>query len=1024
MAKGKPLELLIRIGGRMDKSLAAAISAAQGQVSGFARTLDRMGTAGLTAMGTLAAGTTAALISCTQEAAKFKNGMGDVAKYVNGIADASGNIDTEKYGEMSKAIRDLSTQIPYTQEELQRLAAAAGQSGKSMKDLFQYDNRGSVSGFLKDVAVMGTAWDISADQAGDWAAKWEVALNMNHGQVMDLADQINYLGANNATTAAEIGSVVNKVASFGKVAGMEADQTAALSAALLAMGVSEDVAASSINRMYTNLNKGASATAAQKKMWASMGMNAEDVARGMQENAAETMKAVFTAVGRMPEESRVAALSTLLGQWAIQAGGKLTTNLDAFIKTLDQVEDKAAWDNSMTREFIIKADTPEAISTMLGSSAAAFKGEVGESFLPVQKEISKLVIDAMNGLRGYMPQISQITGNMARALSEGAEKLGQKLERAKPYIQDALDYLVNHGPEVVRVLKGMAGAFAAMKLAPGLEALLGGAGRMLLGTRQVRGGRKGGLLGMFRDGQALGGRMMGTASGVLGTIRDIAGTAKADSALSGTGFIRTLLGTVKMSALGGASRALGRVSNSGPGRYVGGIWAALKNVGGVLGAEAGNRDVYGSVGSALGSLGRIGKAGFGVLGSALGAPLSGFGGLFMGALPIVGAISGVIAVVSILGDHLDGVRDIIGNTFGPGGLAVFDGFMAKAGEVGRFITGLFQEGGVAKALAPLQEMITGMFGDDAGAAFGGLIQILQSVMGVIGQVVTFANTTVKPIIEQIFGFITGTVVPIILQTFTAAAPIISGIISNLGSAVMSGMQLIGMAVQTVLPIVQGLVELILNLGSAVLPAVLEGIRQFSQGISTTLGGIIDFITGVFTGNWSLAWQGVQDIFKGVFEALAGLIKTPINAVINLINKAISGINGLGLTIPDWVPFIGGKSFSINIPEIPMLAKGGFTSGPSIAGEAGREAVISFLPNQRARNLDIWRQAGQLLGARELEELPEGADGGPGGQAVFSPKIIIQGNADRAVIDEALQAAFERFQAWYSQMQRDRARRAY
>jgi phage-related protein len=90
---------------------------------------------------------------------------------------------------------------------------------------------------------------------------------------------------------------------------------------------------------------------------------------------------------------------------------------------------------------------------------------------------------------------------------------------------------------------------------------------------------------------------------------------------------------------------------------------------------------------------------------------------------------------------------------------------------------------------------------------------------------------------------------------------------------------------------------------------------------TVFDGITTFISGVFTGNWSKAWQGIKTIFKGVFESLVALCKTPINAVIGIINGAIGGINKLGLKIPSWVPVIGGKGFSINIPTIPMLYKG-------------------------------------------------------------------------------------------------------
>ena len=172
---------------------------------------------------------------------------------------------------------------------------------------------------------------------------------------------------------------------------------------------------------------------------------------------------------------------------------------------------------------------------------------------------------------------------------------------------------------------------------------------------------------------------------------------------------------------------------------------------------------------------------------------------------------------------------------------------------------------------------------------------------------------------------------------------------------------------------------------------------------------------------------MKSIFVGIFDTLGALFKTPINAVISLINKAINGINGLGLTIPDWVPVIGGKNFSINIPQIPMLARGGFTNGVSIAGEAGTEAVISFQRSVRRDNLKTWARAGELLGVKpvELADIPAPEGGGFGGGGfTFAPQITIQGNADRDAVEAALAEAQARFEAWYLQMQRKYARTAY
>ena len=95
-------------------------------------------------------------------------------------------------------------------------------------------------------------------------------------------------------------------------------------------------------------------------------------------------------------------------------------------------------------------------------------------------------------------------------------------------------------------------------------------------------------------------------------------------------------------------------------------------------------------------------------------------------------------------------------------------------------------------------------------------------------------------------------------------------------------------------------------------------------------------------------------------------------MIGLVNGAINALNGISVTIPDWVPGVGGNTFGINIPNIPMLAAGGFTDGVSIAGEAGMEAVISFDPAYRDKNVGIWEKAGRLLGVLGNEQEQEGA----------------------------------------------------
>lgn len=188
----------------------------------------------------------------------------------------------------------------------------------------------------------------------------------------------------------------------------------------------------------------------------------------------------------------------------------------------------------------------------------------------------------------------------------------------------------------------------------------------------------------------------------------------------------------------------------------------------------------------------------------------------------------------------------------------------------------------------------------------------------------------------------------------------------------------------------------------------DTVKMYAVQLGTFLSGVWNSISTA-VGNFI---NGIKEKFLSGFSALVGIVKAPINGVISLINGAINGINGISVDIPDWVPGFGGKHFGLMLPTMPLLAKGGFTNGVSIAGEAGTEAVISFDPSVRSQNLSYWAKAGQMLGA-----LPEGVSvlesGGDSnsvsiGQIVFSPKIEITGNADKESIIAAIRAEYPEF----------------
>lgn len=135
-----------------------------------------------------------------------------------------------------------------------------------------------------------------------------------------------------------------------------------------------------------------------------------------------------------------------------------------------------------------------------------------------------------------------------------------------------------------------------------------------------------------------------------------------------------------------------------------------------------------------------------------------------------------------------------------------------------------------------------------------------------------------------------------------------------------------------------IIEKVFTVAGKIISSVFEKVGIIVKGATGVLKGLIQFVSGVFSGNWKKAWDGVKETFGNTFEALKGLFKTPINWIINKLNGFIDGINNI--QVPDWVPGVGGKG--INIPHIPTLAKGGIVDKATLAmiGEGkSAEAVI-------------------------------------------------------------------------------------
>lgn len=261
------------------------------------------------------------------------------------------------------------------------------------------------------------------------------------------------------------------------------------------------------------------------------------------------------------------------------------------------------------------------------------------------------------------------------------------------------------------------------------------------------------------------------------------------------------------------------------------------------------------------------------------------------------------------------------------------------------------------------------------AAISPLAKGISNVTGLISKLTGSGGAIPKAI--EICNKLTGTVIPGIVSKLgvfgtLGIAALIIGIVTLIATKGDEIQKIINNVVTYIQNLLDKLIKWLNGHGLDAVGAFIKSISDFIGNIKTVLNGIIDFIRGVFTGDWKRAWNGVVEILTGLFGGIKTLLKTPINAVIGMINSIIGGFNKLRS--------IAGKS---EVSKIPLLASGGVvTSGSAIVGDAGPElltmmggrAVVQPLTNSSTTNntnmggvtINVYGAAGQNV--RELADI--------------------------------------------------------
>ncbi|MBS6347229.1 MAG: phage tail tape measure protein [Oscillospiraceae bacterium] len=989
--KGKEYSLAVKIAGSVSSSFNSAMGAAENRISGLGTIAKQAAAVAAAAWGALKIGEF--VKDSIQSAVNFESAMADVAKVVDGLRDDNGNL-TDSYYAMSDSIVQMSKDIPMAAEDLAAITAAAGTAGIAADEL---------TTFTETAAKMGVAFDTTADQAGDWMAKWRTSFSMGQEEVTALADQINYLSNNSASTASEISTIVTAVGPLGDVAGISAAQIAALGSTMVGVGVQQDVAATGIRKLATTMVAGSSATKAQATVLQQLGLDATEMAERMQTDAEGAILTFLEAVSKLPEAEQAAALKNYFGQESVGAIAPLLTNLDVLRERFEMVADAQLYAGSMDAEYAARAATTANNIQLYENRIAALKIQIGDYLLPV---VNKVLAAASGGLDWISDKIASAEGTVSgfigtvqsKALAiftmirPKLESIGAKaqeiftalsgqLTAAFEAVQPALNWIIDTAlPTAISAVLDLADAFGSVVLTA-LEFK-----EVLIAAAAV--------YGAFKAGKALQSMIQGfqQAKVTLALFKASAqGATIAQAAFNGT------------LTLGETLTAL----------FTGQVTLAQL-------AQAGWATVTGAVTKAFGALNAVLMANPIVL--------------------IVTAIAAVIAILVVLYTKCEGFRNFVNSV-----ASAIVGFVKNAASA---IAGFFKN-----LWATIQGIWSAVSGWFKSKVIDPLVNFFAPIVQWISGFFQGCWIIIQAVWAAVSGWFKTNVIDPVVNFFAPIPGIIGGFFSGLWTSIQSiwatvsgwfNLNVIQPLVNFFAPIVESIGGFFANLWATICSIWQAAGTWFSENVTTPINN---------------AFQAIGDFVKGIFNGLIGLVEGMINRIIGAVNGFIGGFND----VVGWgASFIGVDWEGLaTIPEVslPRLAKGGIVDSPTIleAGEAGTEAIVplselwgkmqsmisgpvGYMADRvsaladRMEAMEIGSTAtpiSELLA--KLQELGRGGDpdpddpegGGPVYHITYAPQYCFEGGApSREDMTDAEHISQEEFERRMNQWMKDNARKRF
>lgn len=352
----------------------------------------------------------ATLATPIKMAVDFESSMADVAKVMDFGDDDNG------LAKLSKSAIDLSKTLPMAAADIAQIMALGGQSGLNPAELLGMDGK---VGFTEHAIKMGTAFGMSAEEAGTSMAKMKSAFGMTIPEVATLTDKINLLGNTGAANEKQILGILTRVGPLGGVAGVASGEIAALGSTLAGMGVAEEVAATGIQNLMLSLVAGEAATKSQREALKKLGLDSVKIAKGMQKDATGTMLGVFEKLQGLKDYEQASVMAQLFGKESIKAIAPMLTQLDTLKENFAKVNDETRYAGAVNNEYAARAATTANQLQLAKNQAAAMGITLGNALLPALNDVLKTGMPWINQLTG----LAQAYPGVTKAIVMGAAAL-------------------------------------------------------------------------------------------------------------------------------------------------------------------------------------------------------------------------------------------------------------------------------------------------------------------------------------------------------------------------------------------------------------------------------------------------------------------------------------------------------------------------------------------------------------------------------------------------------------------------